>query len=405
MAMNVNESMDLNKMIQTLKWLDEERRQDKAQIARLEERIQEQERRLTQQSTRFDDIQDSLSEIRGTLARIDKFEQMVSNYKKEMTFQLEQRDESRRKELTEAKRLRRIEHEALKENLGRLEKELRVLPRYDEELDIRRTEDHRLSEAIQRIEVAVTDLDKRLEEPTKAVSYLEERRRADHRRLTELESEIPDLHRKIDNLSLKLPRLEEMIQKLEPRIEQAMKEAKKYEQPIEELRISDFQREQKMNRYLDQGEQVAQELERVRAQTQGFFEQEQAVKRALTAVEKFKKRIEKRQDEMSERQRMSEERIDREWEEWQTKRAKEQKKRDVVVEQRWNQQEKVNLDLDKRIEKLPPLLQIHQQQLEALWEVHRADAATLLSAAQDVYEEFIAPIDEQMDILRSAREE
>lgn len=405
MALNVNESMDLNKMVKTLNWLDEERRKDKAQIARLEERIQEQERRLVQQAAHLDELQATLTAMRNTLSRIDKFEQMVSNYKKEMTFQLEQRDESRRKELAESKRLRRIEHEALKENLTRLEKEMRVLSRYDEELDIRRTEDHRLGEAVQRLEDAVADLDKRLEEPTKAVSYLEERRRADHRRLTEMEQEVPDLDRKVDNLALKIPRLEEMIQKLDPRIEQAMKEAKKYEKPLEELRISDFQREQKMNRYLDQGEQVAKELERVRAQTQGFFEQEQAVKRALSAVEKFKKRIEKRQDEMSERQRMGEERIAREWEEWQTKRAKEQKKRDVVDEQRWNQQEKVNLDLDKRIEKLPPLLHMHQQQLEALWEVHRADAATLLSAAQDVYEEFIAPIDEQMDILRSAREE
>ena len=399
MATSVSQAMDATRAMQTLKWLDEERRKDKAEVAALQERIQEQERLLAQQSAQMQELRTSLAGVQGVLSQVDEFEQVISNYKAELIFRMDRNEEVRRKEQTEAERLRRIEHEALVSHLNRLERELRVLPRYDEELSARLAEEQRLSENLQYVEVAVADLGKRLEDPAKAVVYLEEQRRADARRIVEVESDIPELRQRIEALSTKFPLLEEAIQKQRPRIEQAIQETKKYEKPIEELRISDFQREQKMQQYLDQGEEVVQELERVRTQTQGFFEQQQQVKRSLSALEKFKVRIERRQDEMAERQRVAEEHIEQQWKEWQTARLKARKKQAVIVEERWRQQGRTNDEHIKRLEVFPPVLKLHRAQLDALWEAHRAEATSLLKAVQDVHEVFIAPIDEQLAIL------
>jgi hypothetical protein len=328
---------------------------------------------------------------------------MVSNYKREMTFQLEQREETWRKERAEGDRLRRIEHEAMKEHLNRLEKELRVLPRYEEQLSARQAEDERLAEKIQTLEVTVTDLDKRFEDPLRTVSYLEERRRSDHRRLTEIEQEIPDLHGKLDGIAQKLPLLEQTLQKQQSHMQEAIKETKKYQKSIEELRVSDFQREQKMRQYVDQSEEVAEELERLREQTHGFIERRQQVKRALNALEKFKTRLERHQDEMAEKQRVAEERIEREWEEWQTARAKELKKREVVTERRWQEQGQTDVAQQRRLEALEAAGQLYRDQLRSLWETRRADANTLLSVVQDVYEELVVPIDERLAELRGER--
>lgn len=400
MVTKITESMDLSQALRTLKWLDEERRKDKATIAKLEERLKEQERRIVRRDARVEELQADLGRVRGTLSRIDEFEQMVSNYKKELTFQLEQRDEARRKEQAESKRLRRLEHEAMKEHLNRLEKELRVLPRYDEQLSAREAEDQRVSEKVQVLESAVADLEKRIEEPTNAVSYLEERRRSDHRRIIEVEKDIPELHKRIESIAQKIPLIEQSVQRQQPRIEEAIQSAKKYEKPIEELRISDFQREQKMRAYLGQAQDVAEELERIREQTHGFLERREQVKRALNALEKFKTRIERRQDEMAERQRVARERVDREWEEWQTERVKEIKKREIVIEQRWRSQEEVDRKQQNRLGVLEETTKFHQGQLGSLWEIQRSDANAILSSAQDLYERLITPIDEQLAVLR-----
>lgn len=399
MVTKITESMDLSQALQTVRWLDEERRKDKATIAKLEERLKEQDRKIARQAKRMEELQAALSRLEGMLSRIDEFEQMVSNYKKELTFQLEQRDETWRKERAEAKRLRRLEHEAMKEHLSRLEKELRVLPGYDEQLSARKAEQERMSEKIQGLEAVVADLDKRIEEPTNAVSYLEERRRSDHRRIIEVEQNIPELHKKIERVDQKLPLIEQSVQKQDARIDKAIRASKKYEKPIEELRVSDFQREQRMQAYLSQAEDVAAELERVREQTHGFIERREQVKRALGALEKFKTRIERRQDEMAERQRIAEERVEREWEEWQSERAKELKKQEIVMAQHWQGQEEIDREQQRRLEALDEIIKLHHEQLDALWEVQRSDASALLDAAQDLYEELIAPIDEQLAVL------
>lgn len=397
MAIDVTQAMDLTQAMQTLKWLDEERRKDKAEIATLQERVQEQERRLALLSPQIQQLQGALAAIQGLTLQVAEFEQTVSNYKNEMIFLLDQREETRQKQEAEAEQLRRIQHEALTSHMSRLEEELRALARYDEELNASRAEDQRLSEVQQRLEITVTDLSKRLEDPSRAVIYLEERRRADNRRVTELEHELPELRKRIEAIVTKFLSLEETIQKQKTRIEKAVQEAKEYEERIAELRISDFQREQKMKQYLDQAEQVAQELERVRVQTQSFTEQQQAVNRALKKLEGFKARLEKRQNETAERQRIAEERVKQQREEWAAARLKERKKQKTVIQERWRQQEQTNTQYLQRLDALRSAAELLRAELDSVWKTRGADATHLLKATQDVCEALTAVVRGEQD--------
>jgi hypothetical protein len=72
----------------------------------------------------------------------------------------------------------------------------------------------------------------------------------------------------------------------------------------------------------------------------------------------------------------------------------------MVIEQRWQEQGRTDVKQEGRLETLEAVASMYRDQIKALWEAHRADADSLLSAAQDVYEVFIAPIDEQLAILR-----
>ena len=400
MAVDAVQAMDLAQAMQTIRWLDEERRKDKELIGTLQQRLQNQAQEIAQQQVQIQELLTRIASIQTSLTRMDDFEGMVANFKSELTYQMDYRDETRRKESAESERLRRIEYEALTDHLHRLERELQVLPRYDEELTARRAEESRLSELTQRLAEQVADLSKRLDERLQVVVYLEEQRRADNRRITELEQDLPELFKRIDAVARRIPLLEDAQQKQKARIEEAVQAVSKYEKPIEELRISDFQREQRMKQYLDQGEAVAKELERVRAQTQGFLEQQQEVKRYLRVLDAFQARQEKQQTEVSEMQRLAEERLRRQWEEWQTARDKQLKKQEALIEERWRRQESLNDDFRRRFDALTPVLELHQRQLETLWNTRLGDATTMLKAAQNIYDALIAPIDDQLATLR-----
>jgi chromosome segregation ATPase len=382
MAKTVIQPMEMTQVTQMLQWLEEERRKDKALIAALQEQVRGRQGLISQQSAQIQELQVKLTNVQNLISQVTDFEETVANYKSEVVFELDRREDARKREKAESDRLREIEHEAIIDHLGQLDKAIQVIPRYDEAIKARQAEDQRLSESIQRLEVAIKDLEKRSDDRVQSVTYLEEQRRADNRRIAELEHDTTELRKKTEALAAKLPLLEDTIQKQKPRIDQAIEETKKYEKPIEELRISDFQREQKMKQYLDQGEQVTRELERVVQQTQGFIEQQQAVKRALDKVESFQARIEKRQNEVAEMQRLAEDRVKRQWEEWQNVRQKEQKKRQIVLDEQWRAQENTNQELGKRIEPLEARAKVHQNYLESLFDSRRMDAHRNLEAVQ-----------------------
>jgi hypothetical protein len=399
----VTQPMEMTQMTQMLQWLEEERRKDKALVATLQEQVRHQEEQLSQQSAQVQDLQTKATNVQNLISKVTDFEETVSNYKSEILFELDRREGVQKKEKAESERLRRIEHEAIIDHLGELDKQIQVLPRYDEALKARQAEDQRLSEGLQRLEATVRDLDKRSDDRVQAVTYLEEQRRADNRRIAELEQDTTGLRKRVETLAAKLPLLEETIQKQKTRIDEAVQETKKYEKPIEELRISDFQREQKMKQYLDQGEIVAKEMERILLQTQGFVEQQTAVKRTLDKAESFQARIEKRQNEVAEMQRLAEDRVKRQWEEWQNAQEKELKKRQIVLDEQWHTQEKVNQEIVLRIEPLETQAQVHQSYLEALFDSRRMDAHRKLEAAQSVVEKTEQAFTEARQALRGEK--
>jgi hypothetical protein len=268
-----------------------------------------------------------------------------------------------------------------------------------------RAETRRLSEAFQRMDVSLADMSQRSDDRVQAVTYLEEQRRADNRRISDLEQDATELHKRLEVVNKKIPLLEDTLRKQTTRIDQAIQETKKYEKPIEELRISDFQREQKMKQYLDQGEHVSREMERIREQTQGFIEQQQLVKRALDKLERFQARLEKRQNEVAEMQRVAEDRLKRQWEEWQDSQDKQQKKRDVITEERWREQGRTNDVHLKRLDALRSEADQHRAQLDTLWELRRSDTTSLLKSAQEKYEAETGIIDEQLSTLHSKPQE
>ena len=162
MAADVVQAMDMNQAIQTIKWLDEERRKDKATIATLHERIQAQAQKIAQQDAQVQELVTAVASVQGMLRRVEGFDGIVTAHKNELLLQMDQRDEARRKELGKSERLRRIEYEALTDHLHRLDRELQVLPRYDEAMTALRAENHRLSEGLQRVTEQTSDLSQAL---------------------------------------------------------------------------------------------------------------------------------------------------------------------------------------------------------------------------------------------------
>lgn len=359
--------MELSQLEQMVRWLDEERKKDKALIAALQERTEQQALTLEAQARELDTLRRDLAQAVTDVRRTDDYPAMIEKTHRDLTAAVEELKATQRREKLESERLRRAEIEALSQEVIAVDERYRPTLRFPEMLEARAAGEQRLQTQFQQLSGAVADLTKRTDDRLQAVVYLEEQRRADTRRMATLEGELPPLRKAIDEFNAKLLRLEDSFRKLPARVEEAVQIAKSYDPKIEELRVADFQREQRVRQYLDQAAQVQTELARLVEQTQKYALLFNQNKQALDALEAFRVRLEKRQNEIAEMQRLNEERLKREWEEWQAAFARDWQKRLITEEDRWRREDLADQEFIKRLAQLDEISKLYFDEIGALW--------------------------------------
>ncbi len=392
--------MELTQLSQMVQWLDEERRKDKALIAALQEQVKLQAQQLAQQQELIAALQRTVAGLETLSAQIVGFAPALEGLKAEVGRMLELREEQWRKEQRESDRARQLEIGALKNEIANIAEGLRPVIRMEETLAALQAETRRLYENQQRLEMAATDLKKQVEDRASAVIYLEEQRRADNKRITALEAEATELRRRVEATDAKFPLLEEAVQKQKRYLEEGLKPIKEFEKVVEELRVADFRRNQEVKKWAGQAEEVRAELERLRDERQRFMEQYQRAQRALDALSGLQTRLETRQNETAEMQRLAEERLKRQWEEWQAAQEKARRNWEVSVEERWRHQERVNASVGKRLDALAATAKFCYSQIAAIWETRRADIVRTFAHAREAYEARITEIDGQLAALK-----
>ncbi len=375
--------MELTQMEQMLRWLDEERKQDKLLIIALQERLEQQQELILAQARTIEALQQRLNGLELDIHRTDSYPEMVNRLAQETQGKLEEIRDQMRRERSDAERVRQADVQMLNERLIDLESRLRALPRYEEQLKAREADAARLQAQYQQLAAVVSDQGKRLEERAQTLVYIEEQRRADTRRITALEGAVPPLGQAIKELERKQALLEDAMRKLPGRIDEALQIARSYEPRIEELRVADFQREQRMKQYADQAEQVKAEVARLVEQTQRYALLYNQNKQALESLEAFETRLEKRQAEVAEMQRLTEERFKRQWEEWQANLARDWQKWTLAEEDRWRRRDLEEQRTQAKFAELDKMNEFFYHNIVDLWDELRTSWERWIRNAQE----------------------
>ncbi len=364
--------MELSQMEQMIRWLDEERKRDKLQISALQERIEQQVQTIEAQSVDIERMHQDIVGLQTQIRRTQDYPGMLEKVHRDLSSGIEEFKATTRRERVESEQLRRVESEGINEQLAEIAVKLRELMRLEDPLKAREAGEQRLQGQIQTISNALADLTKRIEDRLQSIVYLEEQRRADTRRIAAVEGEIPGLRKGLDELSAKIVRVEDSVRKIPARVEEAIQIAKSYDPRIEELRVADFQREQRVKQYTDQADRVNGEVTRLVEQTQKYALLYNQNKQALEGLDAFQSRIEKRQNEIAEMQRITEERLKRQWEEWQSTFARDWQKRQVSEEDRWRRQDLTNQKGVEQVASINEQVELYYHEIVALWEELRA---------------------------------
>jgi hypothetical protein len=363
--------MDLNQATQMLTWLDEERRQDKAELARLQEQIRSQAAETTEQAKRIQELEGKLAGTLVRLDKIDKLDDFFQQFKDEIVLLVEKYDQQRRQAEKEARHLRQMDRENQGKALAEIRKELQKLSRLEQELQIRRAEDKRLGEAVLSIQQELDDVAKASEDRTKSMAYLETQREQDTRRLAELQEETSQLLTRSEAQAKKLELLEDSVRRLESQAAewQGFQSVLKQEQMrlIETQQLNEQQRQRQMESWSEELNEYRMKMEEYTSRMQRFTELYEENKKALEALEKFEQRLKQAQSELIELQHLTEQRQRERLEEWRMENEKRWRKETLSWERQWREQARRDEELEELLKQVEKQTEWNQSQMVAFF--------------------------------------
>lgn len=400
--------MDLTQLSQMVTWLDEEHRRDRAEIARLQQRIEAQSSDIIEQARRIQELEGRLAGTQAQLTRFNQVDQAITNTKNELVGLVERAYEERVSGQRELERARMGDREMLSREISEVRRELPRIARLEEAIQTRMVEDDRLSELIMGVRNQIGALSKEVEERTRQIPFLVEQRTSDTRRIAQLQQETVELFKRTEATAGRLPLLEETIrktgleiEKLPPQVDTLREDQVKF---MERVRVSIAEREQVLTRWQEsideQKNLVAQAYERV----QNFAQQIEVSRRAVTEMQEFKDLILREQGQVGELQRLAEERIRREMDDFREDFEKKRRKAELRQEHLWSEQDKYNRDV---IERFPPLLhdiKLVEALVEQVWKLQETYGNYVLGMANNWLDGMQKSVRERDEKLRAMEE-
>lgn len=310
--------MEFEQLVKRIEWLDDEHRKTREVISRLEERMSALEANIDTVAKQLKPLPKEIAEIASTSARLNQFDAIFAKQREDMKTaidEIEKRHQKRELEVTK-RHHEDLEplHKAIDELRKRIESEF---PPIKHDIKARILEESRLNEAIKDLKPPIEDAVRISHEAIRAQHVFDEARRQEAKRVADLLGELTALRKRIDEVRSKADLSVDSYKNMEAR--------------IRELQLSESERKSAQIAFIEQQsiaqidrdrsyKEWKQKFDSIQVQTQAFDAQvlalEEALRKSSRAQETYNElntKLERRISEVTEMQRLAEDRLRQEW--------------------------------------------------------------------------------------------
>jgi len=309
--------MELEHLSKKIEWLDEEHRKDKNTLIALEEHLNALDENVKAALTQIKDIGSEVTRLAALLTRMNQLDESMLKHKRDTKKSLEDLDNEIKKREEEAGKVRMIEMRSVEERLSELRKEVSTIAEIKHGLQNRIDEEVRMMRLIEEITSQIEALQRNEEEFTRIYKLLEDGRRQDSKRLTDLLGEVNALRKRADDFRGQMELASTNIRKLETRMNEweAIDTERRKDQMkfMEQQSINQAERERVWKEWQTRFELVEKHAQDIENYIQSLDATHRTVKQSQKIVEDLSQKIERRISEMTEIQRLAEERFRQEW--------------------------------------------------------------------------------------------
>ena len=383
----MDEYTGLEQLERRVEWLDNERRNDKTNLASMQNRLTVLETENTNLRKQIKELEMMISQQATQISSLDKYDSQIARVNTELSKQIRESNERTTMNLDEAVKRQKIEVEALKSSIGKLHDVTEQIAPLREEIKTFKVEDTRLGRLIEEQKARITEVSRFDEDYRRSLQMVEENRRQEAKRITEVQGEVASMRKRIDETRNRIESLADNFRSFDTRITemQTYEKDRKEAQAvfIDTVNSSLVDKERSFKNW----EARFQELDTINinltSQTEALEEARLSVSKALSQAEKATQQFERRINEISEVQRLNDERFRQEWASFKSDDLKRWANYLLIYEEQSREGSQDIVEINRQIEEIKDLVTRNQDALDAINRETVRHVQTILRAYQD----------------------
>lgn len=345
--------MEIEELVKRIEWLDAERRKDKQLIIDLTNQIDELSTKLTAQKTQTKDLETAIKKVSQSLIKTSELEEVLSKQKIDFSEQLVIVEKKLTTFEKKYDKVRKDDSDSLTKKLIEFQTELKPLGEVRKSIQDRSEGEYRINQKVEENWKHLQSLVLAQEENKRLLALVDDSQKIDSKRIADLQIELNILRKKIEDERSSIDVQTERVKKVETRINdiENLEQLRKQEQVsfIETQSRSTVEFDKKWKEWESKFTLFEDLGLKIQKQLVDMDNTHRAVKGSLADFEEANLKLDRRINEITEINRLTEERFRQEWVSF---KAEDQK--------RWTSyaltQEEQNRERDRDITQLTQLI-------------------------------------------------
>ena len=309
--------MENEQLEKRIKWLDDERRKDKAAISGLEDRLQELEGKLDASNKKQVEFDSDITRLRTSITRVDDFENGLADFRVERKKELKDYEKITKSWINDAKKNLRTQIQGIERQQKALREEFKRVKELEKDMKTRIEEEIRFNASLRETEKDVSEIKQEYIEYQRYTVTAKEERKKEVKRITDLQGEQSALRKRVDEQRGLLDLVKNDYQKMKNRLqelESTRRDLKKEQETfLVEAALQSTEWESTWKNWMTRFDGIEKQAQDLDEQMAKLDSTHRGVKRMQDKLKDLSTLLDRRVNEITEIQRLADERFRQEW--------------------------------------------------------------------------------------------
>lgn len=391
----MDEYSGIEQLEKRVEWLDNERRNDKTNLASLQNRLTILEGENLNLRKQIKELEVLINRNSTQIASMDKYDNRIDRLNIELTKQIREVNERAENNLSEVQKRSKIEVDSTKKTIAELYPLMDMFDPIRTDITALKAEDSRLARLNEELKAKIQDVGRFDEDYRRSLHLLEEGRRQEAKRITDLQGEVASVRKRLEETRGRFDSFSDSFRTFDTRIAEIQSNEKdrreNQSQFIDRVNSSLVEKDKVFVSWEKRFAEIDQFNANLGSQIETLEKIRLSVTKAIQTSEEASQRFERRINEITELQRLNDDRYRQEWTNFKSDDVKRWTNYMLAHEEQTRETTQQFSNLTKQLQEMDDLTALMRDDLDNLSREIVRHVQTILVAFQESIQN-IAPL-------------